>query len=216
MCARQSITSLASAGEVSGTTAAFRMLVAAVLTWFSMALQAEAPRGYIARPLESASTYSQRARDAYDAGVWTLDEIAASDAEPGSMEGQAIFRTALRAFEEAVEAEPSMYEAHTYLGYVHRNLGDFDASLRAYEIALKLKPDFAHAIEYQGEAYLSLGDFDRARFNYLRLYALDQALAAKLFDAMHRWTASHARSSEVRDAQAWVAAQVRTGTTADR
>jgi tetratricopeptide (TPR) repeat protein len=171
---------------------------------------AEAPRGYIARPLDPGVDYNQRARDAYAAGVWTLDEIAASDSKLTPSEATHVHERAQAAFEEAVRAEPTMYEAHTYLGYIHRKLGRFDRSLQAYAIALKLKPDFVHAIEYQGEAYLGMGDFDRARFNYLRLYALDQALAAKLLDAMSEWT--RVTNGTDRDAaRAWIAAQRQRG-----
>lgn len=128
--------------------------------------------------------YNQRARDAHAAGVRTFDEVAASGPAPGTIETTHIYERAQAAFEEALRAEPSMYEAHTYLGYVHRKLGRFDASLKSYERALKIKPDYVFAIEYQGEAFLGLGDIQRARFNYLRLYALDRELAAKLLKAI--------------------------------
>jgi tetratricopeptide (TPR) repeat protein len=171
----------------------------------SLAL-AEAPRGYIARPLEAGVDYTQRARDAYAAGIWTLDEIAAS--ESAGTHATPIYERARAAFEEAVRAEPGMYEAHTYLGYIHRKLGRFDESLAAYAIALKLKPDFVHAIEYQGEAYLGLNDFTRARFNYLRLYALDQTLAAKLLEAMNAWSQTPATAgAHFSSARTWIAAQ---------
>lgn len=170
---------------------------------------AEAPRGYIAQPLEPGVDYSQRARDAYAAGTWTLDEIAAADSKLSASETTSIYERARAAFDEAVQAEPAMYEAHTYLGYIHRKLGRFDRSLEAYATALKLKPDFGYAIEYQGEAYLGMGDFNRARFNYLRLYALDQALAAKLLEAMDAWTVAttNADSSDLESARTWIAAQ---------
>lgn len=175
---------------------------------------AEAPHGYIAQPLEPGVAYNQRARDAYAAGSWTLDEIAATDAKLSPSDMTSIYERARTAFEEAVLAEPAMYEAHTYLGYIHRKLGRYDRSLEAYATALKLKPDFVYAIEYQGEAYLGLGDFNNARFNYLRLYALDQALAAKLLDAMSDWslapTESRSKDIERKDiesARAWIAVQ---------
>jgi len=152
--------------------------------------------------------YSQHAKDAYAAGIWTLDEIAVTDAK-ASETTQPIYERAQAAFEEAVRAEPAMYEAHTYLGYIHRKLGRFDKSLEAYATALKLKPDYVYAIEYQGEAYLALGDFDRARINYLRLYALDQEQAKKLLDAIDAWVStdddSSASGKEI--ARAWVAAR---------
>jgi tetratricopeptide (TPR) repeat protein len=80
-----------------------------------------------------------------------------------------------------------MHEAYTYMGYANRKLGRYDDSLRAYEQALKINPDTPHAIEYQGEAFLGLNRIDEARFNFLRLYALDQAQAAKLLHAMSAW-----------------------------
>jgi tetratricopeptide (TPR) repeat protein len=177
------------------------------LSAFTSLALAEAPRGYIARPLEAGVDYTQRARDAYAAGIWTLDEIAAS--ESADTNATPIYARAQAAFEEAVRAEPAMYEAHTYLGYIHRKLGRFDKSLAAYEAALKLKPDFVYAIEYQGEAYLGLNDFDRARFNYLRLYALDQTQALKLLDAMNDWSQTPLAVSDTRfsSARSWIAAQ---------
>ena len=59
-------------------------------------------------------------------------------------------------------------------GYANRKLGRYDESLSAYDQALKINPDTPHAIEYQGEAFLALNRVDEARFNFLRLYALDQ------------------------------------------
>lgn len=167
----------------------------------------EAPRGYIARPLEAGVSYNQHARDAYTAGTWILDELAAADAPPDEAAARHIYERAQAAFDEAVRAEPAMYEAHTYLGYIHRKLGRFETSLIAYEKALELKPDYVHAIEYQGEAFLGQDDFQRARFNYLRLYALDQTLAAKLLDAMHEWAnqSPHGHEQELTNARAWIA-----------
>lgn len=104
-----------------------------------------------------------------------------------------------------------MYEAHSYAGYVQRKLGRYDEALRSYEAALKLKPDYVYAIEYQGEAYLGLNDFPRARFNYLRLYALDQTLAAKLLDEMRTWLtqAANKSSPEFFAARDWIETQTR-------
>ena len=79
-----------------------------------------------------------------------------------------------------------MHEAYTYLGYANRKLGRYDEALHAYEQALKINPDTPYAIEYQGEAFLGLNRIDEARFNFLRLYALDQHQAAKLLQAMQR------------------------------
>lgn len=169
------------------------LLIALLFTYYHPAL-AEKPRGYTANPIESASAYNSRARDAYAAGTWTVEELESANSNDADHTRRS-YEAALRAFTEATTAEPSMYEAHSYAGYVNRKLGRYDEALHSYEAALKLKPDYVYAIEYQGEAYLGLGDFTRARFNYLRLYALDQALATKLLDAMEAWLKQTANKS---------------------
>jgi tetratricopeptide (TPR) repeat protein len=80
-----------------------------------------------------------------------------------------------------------MHEAYTYLGFANRKLGRYDEALQAYQQALKIEPDAVHAIEYQAEALLGLDRIAEVRFNYLRLYALDQQQAAKLLHAMRAW-----------------------------
>ena len=171
---------------------------------------AEKPRGYTAHPIDAGTDYKQRARDAYAAGVWTLEEVEGEHATHLADEAQLqrAYERALQAFNEAVTAEPKMYEALTYVGYCERKLGRYDASLQAYAAALKEKPDYVYAIEYEGEAYLGLGNFDRARFNYLRLYALDQTLAEKLLGAMRTW-AQDSQSAAVSSARQWIEAQAR-------
>lgn len=169
---------------------------------------AEKPRGYTAHPIEVESAYNQRARDAYAAGTWTVEELESTTTNDPEQTRRS-YEAALRAFNEAIAAEPEMYEAHSYAGYVNRKLGRYADALRAYETALKLKHDYVYAIEYQGEAFLGLGDFSRARFNYLRLYALDQALASKLLDAMRTWlaTSTPSSSTEFVAARDWIEMQ---------
>ena len=169
---------------------------------------AEKPRVYTANPLETAAEYNQRARDAYAAGVWTIEEVETDSSEINvdPEQRQRAYARALLAFAEAVNAEPTMYEAHTYIGYANRKLGNYQEALRAYDTALELKPNYAFAIEYQGEAYLEIGEFSRAKFNYLRLYALDMTLAAKLRAAIDAWTrtAEAKKSQELAAALKWV------------
>jgi tetratricopeptide (TPR) repeat protein len=177
---------------------------------FALPSLAEKPRSYTANPIESASTYNQRARDAYAAGTWTVEELESSETKDPDHTRRS-YEAALRAFTDATTAEPAMYEAHSYAGYVQRKLGRYENALRSYETALKLKPDYVYAIEYQGEAYLGLGDFTRARFNYLRLYALDQQLAAKLLNAMQAWLTQTANKSspEFFAARDWIETRAR-------
>lgn len=119
---------------------------------------------------------------------------ASTDAkEKTQAEGAArdLYKESLKHFEAAVRLDASMHEAYTYLGYANRKLGNYDKSLAAYQQALQLFPDYPHAIEYQGQAFLGLNRLDEARFNYLRLYALNKGQAAKLLAAMREWVAAH-------------------------
>jgi tetratricopeptide (TPR) repeat protein len=119
------------------------------------------------------------------------------------------FKGSLRHFQEAVRLDASMHEAYTYIGYANRKLGNYTKALTAYQQALKIFPDYPHAIEYQGQAFLGLNRLDEARFNYLRLYALNKGQAAKLLQAMRAWVAAHQNGStagvDVSGFSEWVA-----------
>jgi tetratricopeptide (TPR) repeat protein len=105
------------------------------------------------------------------------------------------YEQARRHFEEAVRLDAYLHEGFTYLGYANRKLGRHSQALEAYDRALKLNPDYSYAIEYQGQAYLGLNRIDEARFNYLRLYALNKGQAKKLLQAMQSWLESHKDSA---------------------
>lgn len=116
------------------------------------------------------------------------------------------YKESLSHFEEATRLDPSMHEAYTYLGYANRKLGNHPKALAAYEKALHIFPEYPHAIEYQGEAFLGLNRVDDARFNYLRLYALNKGQAAKLLQAMREWVTTHPNPTvQQRDFVEWVA-----------
>lgn len=136
-------------------------------------------QGYAA--IQRADHSQALAEASSDAKEKTDAERAARDA----------YEESLRHFDEAVRLDPSMHEAYTYLGYANRKLGNYAKALSAYQQALKIFPDYPHAIEYQGQAFLGLNRLDEARFNYLRLYALNKGQAAKLLQAMRGWVAAH-------------------------
>jgi tetratricopeptide (TPR) repeat protein len=122
------------------------------------------------------------------------------------------FEESLQHFQEAVRLDASMHEAFTYLGYANRKLGRHSEALEAYGRALSINPDYPHAIEYQGQAFLGLNRIDDARFNYLRLYALNKGQAGKLLQAMQSWVADH-NGTQLKDVDVnafaeWVARRV--------
>lgn len=73
------------------------------------------------------------------------------------------YEKAIEKFNKAVVLNPLMPDAHNYLGYCWRKMGDLAKSLAAYDEALALKPDFAQAREYRGETYLAMNELKRAQ-----------------------------------------------------
>lgn len=163
---------------------------------------ADGPGGYRPKDRGAAPVSEQGAIDAYTAGYASIlraehaENLAAASAHEAERkvalgDAQKAYRASLPNFAAAVRLDSSMDEAYTYMGYANRKLGRYDEALHAYEQALKINPDTPHAIEYQGEAFLGLNRIDEARFNFLRLYALDQYEAAKLLQAMRAWVAAN-------------------------
>jgi tetratricopeptide (TPR) repeat protein len=189
---------------------------------------ADGPGSY--RPRERASTPAVtltdelKAIDAYNAGYAFIQRAdhheglaaAATSGADRAAAGRGVreaYEGSLQHFSNAVRLDPSMHEAWTYLGYANRKLGRHSDALEAYAQALSINADYPHAIEYQGQAFLGLNRIDEAKFNYLRLYALNQAQAHKLLRAMRAWTDAHAAAPpsgvDVAALQTWIAERER-------
>lgn len=194
----------------------------AALLWLTTAaapVHADGPGAY--RPPQPraalpAPISEQSAIDAYTLGYaaiqradhsQALAEASSSDAGKADAERAArdFYKESLRHFQEAIRLDGSMHEAYTYLGYAQRKLGNHAEALAAYEQALRIFPDYPHAIEYQGQAFLGMKRLDQARFNYLRLYALNKGQAAKLLQAMRAWVDAHRGEADVDGFSEWVA-----------
>lgn len=190
--------------------------VAMMLLSFNAA--SDAPPERIAPHATGVAPYAQAAMDAYAEGYAFIERAArieedirngsAANGKAASEDARIAYADALTRFQQAVLEDSRMYEAHTYIGYAQRKLGNHAEALNAYEAALALKPNYVRAIEYQGEAYLGLDRFADATRNYLRLYALDESQADLLLGAMHRWLQSTRErgltSVDTKDAEAWL------------
>lgn len=203
-----------------------KITLASALLWIlatAAPAHADGPGSY--RPREQPSTAKPalsevQAIDAYNLGYAAIQRAdhataladASSDPEEKRREQHAAadqYEQARRHFEESVRLDASLHEGFTYLGYANRKLGRYAQALAAYEHALELNPDYSYAIEYQAQAYLGLNRIDAARFNYLRLYALNKGQAKKLLQAMQAWLDAHKDSPpagvDVESFAAWVA-----------
>jgi Flp pilus assembly protein TadD len=72
------------------------------------------------------------------------------------------FNDAVAYLEKAVQRDPNHVDAHNYLGFSLRKLGQYDKAATHYRAALQLKPDHRQAIEYYGELFLQTKDLPRA------------------------------------------------------
>ncbi len=79
---------------------------------------------------------------------------------------------AIPLLQKALAADPTNANAHNYLGFSQRKLGNVDVALIQYRMALELNPKHRGANEYLGELYLDLGQLDKAKE---RLAVLDDA-----------------------------------------
>lgn len=79
------------------------------------------------------------------------------------------YRAAIPLLEKVVAANAEHADAFNYLGYSHRNLGEFDKAMAHYRKALELNPNHRGAHEYIGELYLQRDDLKRAEEHLARL-----------------------------------------------
>ena len=158
-------------------------------------------------PEQLATDHYNRAIRARDK-AWQLEEkLAAADSDKDrqklekKIEKQ--YKSALRAAQEAVEANPRMFQAQSTLGYLLRKTGDFNRSVQAYDRALAVNPGYSEAIEYRAEAHLALGQFEDVKRAYMMLFQGDRPKADQLMTALLGWAESDAATDQ-EDFSAWV------------
>ena len=82
------------------------------------------------------------------------------------------FAAAVVHLNKAVAADARNADALNYLGYSHRQLGNFEESLNWYLKALAVNPDHRGALEYLGELYLEMNQPAEAEQQLERLSRL--------------------------------------------
>jgi tetratricopeptide (TPR) repeat protein len=113
------------------------------------------------------------------------------------------YAEAQRLFEQALEQDEAIAEAHNNLAFSLRmqSRDNFARSMRHYERALEINPKLAQAYMYRGVLFTQLGDLARARADLETLKGLgNHDLAAKLERAI--------ADSAVRDARDGLAPQL--------
>jgi Flp pilus assembly protein TadD len=95
---------------------------------------------------------------------------ASSDYQAGEKavkEGR--YQDAVALLTKVVQREPDNADAHNYLGFSLRKLGDLDKAQAHYRTALQLEPNHKAALEYYGELFLQIKDLPRAEEQLTRL-----------------------------------------------
>jgi len=79
------------------------------------------------------------------------------------------YRRAIGLLQQVVAKEPNNVDALNYLGYSHRQLGQYKQSLAFYRRALSVDPSHRGANEYLGQLYLRTGNMKAARAQLVKL-----------------------------------------------
>jgi len=70
---------------------------------------------------------------------------------------------------KVVEKDPKNADAFNYLGFAHRQMGDYETAFSDYGKALAINPEHKGANEYIGEAYLKTGNLSMAEQHLAKL-----------------------------------------------
>jgi len=120
------------------------------------------------------------AEKAYAKG-WEISEDAKKDLAAGKADSaKKKFGKALKKFKDAVDTDPTYFEAWNMVGFCSRKSGDLKRSFEAYEKCLLIQPEYAQAHEYLGEAYLMSGDLAKAKEQLLWLVSRKSEQAGEL------------------------------------
>ncbi len=77
--------------------------------------------------------------------------------------------SAIKNFRLVVSKDAKNADAFNYMGYAHRQMGDYASAFKAYGEALAINPNHKGANEYIGEAYLKTGNLEKAEMHLAKL-----------------------------------------------
>jgi Flp pilus assembly protein TadD len=79
------------------------------------------------------------------------------------------FEAAIPLLTDVLKVEPKNADAHNWMGYSQRNLGDYESAKIHYENALKIDSRHRGALEYYGELHLLMNNLAAAEELLARL-----------------------------------------------
>ena len=82
------------------------------------------------------------------------------------------YQTAIQLLKQVVAKDPQNADAHNYLGFSYREIGNLDSAAESYKQVFSVEPNHKGALEYQGELFLRLGNITSAKLNLAKLAKL--------------------------------------------
>jgi len=102
-----------------------------------------------------------------------LGQIAMRDGEP---------RKAIASFQEAIQRDPGLADAHLNLGVLYHDAGDYEAAIAEFQAAIRLLPGYRDAHLDLGNSLRKLGRFAEAEEAYRKALKLDPDCADCYFN----------------------------------
>ncbi len=81
----------------------------------------------------------------------------------------------IETYQQLTNVEPSNWQAHNLIAYLHSLLGEFQEAVTAYEKCLQIRPDYTLAMANLGAAYLNIGKDSEAKEVLERVVKLGEA-----------------------------------------
>ena len=82
------------------------------------------------------------------------------------------YQTAIQLLKQVIAQDPKNADAHNYLGFSYRKIGNLDSAAESYKQVFSVEPNHKGALEYQGELFLRLGNIISAKLNLAKLAKL--------------------------------------------
>ncbi len=106
------------------------------------------------------------------AGAYAMSSSSSADVSIGDVKREVDkenYDDAIMKAEMYLKDNPRSADAYNYIGYSHRQQGDYEAARKAYDRALQIDPYHVGVHEYYGELHIKLGDLAKAETHLAEL-----------------------------------------------
>ncbi|MEK7484008.1 MAG: tetratricopeptide repeat protein [Planctomycetota bacterium] len=87
---------------------------------------------------------------------------------------------AMNAFNQAIQENPTLPEAHYQMGLIHLKLFEHPEGIQSFTQAIQLNPKYSEAFEARASTYAEIGEPEKSREDYKKLIALDPSRKSEI------------------------------------